>query len=261
MPTAAAPNLGIVGAGRLARFLVRGLRHAGDDRPVLLSPRGAATAAELAAECGCTIAADNQAVVDGSEVTIIAVPPPQALATIAALRWPAGRLLVCVALDVDLPALTAAAPGARIVRAMPTAASEVGLGSTPILPPDAEAEALFGRVGDVHPCRDAAGFAVATALTVHHLWLFGLMEALAETAVAAGLERREAVRLVAGLTRSAGAFALAADPAATMRAPLDTQGVAGTMTAAGFAEIERRGGLAAWTAGLETAIRRARHGA
>lgn len=257
MAVGSAGALGIIGVGRLASFLVAGLRHAADERRILLSPRGAKTAAELSRRHGCEIAADNQAVVDGAATTVVAVPPTEALATIAALSWPAGHLVICTAIDVDLAGLRAVAGAATVVRAMPTAASEVGLGSTPIVPPNAAAEAMFAIVGDVHPCPDETAFAVASALSVHHLWLFGLMEELAAAATAAGLPRREAVRLVAGLTRSAGALALDADPAASMRVPLDVNGTPGTMTAGGLAVLDAHGVFAAWRAALGSAVTRA----
>jgi pyrroline-5-carboxylate reductase len=78
-------TLGIIGTGRLASFLVGGLRHAGDRRRIVLSPRGAETAAHLAAHYGCEVAATNQDVVDAGGATIVAVPPQVTLATIAAL--------------------------------------------------------------------------------------------------------------------------------------------------------------------------------
>jgi pyrroline-5-carboxylate reductase len=249
-------TLGIIGAGRLASFLVAGLRHAGDGRRIVLSPRSAATAAHLAARYGCDVADGNQAVVDAGGATVIAVPPQHAVATIAALAWPAGHLVVCTAIGVDLATLRAAAPDTAVVRAMPTAASAVGLGSTPIVPDDARAAALFATVGDVHSCPDETAFAVASALSVYHLWLFGLMDEMAAAAADAGLPHGEAVRLVAGLTRSAGALALDQDPALPMRAPLDLNGTPGTMTAQGLAVLEARGAFAAFTAALASAMGR-----
>ncbi len=250
-------RLGIVGTGKLAAFLVEGLRHGGDDRDIVLSPRNADRARALADRFGCRIAADNQGVVDAADAVIIATPPPQALATIRDLRFPAGMLVVCCAIDVTLDDLRAAAPGVRMVRAMPTASSAVGLGSTPICPPDDAAHALFARVGDVHPCATEAVFRAATALTVYHLWAFALMEQVARAGQAAGLPRDLAVRMVAGLTRTAGAYAAAADPALTMRVPLDENGTAGTMTAQGMAVLDASDAFAPWAQAVAAAIRRA----
>ena len=177
---------------------------------------------------------------------IVAVPPKGALATVAELEWQRGQLLVCVAIDVEHAQLEAAAPGAVVVRAMPTAASAIGLGSTPVFPGNDEALSLFRLVGDVFACDDEDRFKVATALSTYHLWLFALMEKMADAAQRAGLPCDTAVGMVAGLTRSAGAFASTANLASSMRRPLDENGTVGTMTAQGFAVIEAADALAPW---------------
>src|SRR5262249_29988829 len=91
--------LGIIGAGRLAGFVAARLRRAGDDRPILLSPRGAVTAASLAARFGCRVMAENQAVVDGAQLVILATPPAEVLPCLSALRWRSGQALISVAID------------------------------------------------------------------------------------------------------------------------------------------------------------------
>lgn len=250
-------SLGIIGVGNLAQFVVQGLRHAGDGRDIVLSPRGAAMARQLADAHGCRIAADNQAVVDAGPLVLVATPPKDALATIAALRWRAGQVLVCCAIDVDLPTLREAAPAATVVRAMPTAASAVAAGTTPITPPEPRAVALFETVGDVFPCADERAFATATALSVYHLWLFGLMETMAAGAVEAGLPRAEATGLVASLTRAAGTLAALADPADSLRLPLDRNGVAGSMTRQGLDALDAAGTFGIWGQALRIALTRA----
>jgi pyrroline-5-carboxylate reductase len=250
-------SLGIIGTGKLAAFMVQGLRHHGETGAIVLSPRNADRARLLAERFACAIAADNQAVVDAADAVLIATPPPQALATMRALHFRPGMLVVCCAIDVTLAELRAAAPEARVVRAMPTAASAFGLGSTPICPPDTEARLLFAKVGDVHACADEAIFRAATALTVYHLWAFALMEEVAQAGEAAGLPRDLAVNMVAGLTRTAGAYAAAADPAQTMRQPLDENGTEGTMTAQGLAVLDARDAFTPWREAVAAAIRRA----
>ncbi|GAA3161235.1 NAD(P)-binding domain-containing protein [Nonomuraea salmonea] len=72
-------RIGIIGVGEIARAIVTGLLE-GDGPPpeVLLSPRGAATAAELAARHGTVrVCGGNQEVADGCDVLIVAVRPPR----------------------------------------------------------------------------------------------------------------------------------------------------------------------------------------
>jgi pyrroline-5-carboxylate reductase len=253
-------TLGIIGVGGLAAFLVEGLRHGGDGRPILLSPRNAKQAAILAAHYAATVAADNQAVVDGAGIVVVATPPTVTLDTIRALTFRPGQLLICVAIDIDLASLREAAPGAVAVRAMPSAAAAMGLDATPICPTEPRALAFFAVTGTAHGFDDEAAFAAATALTVFHLWSYALMDTMVGEAEAAGIPRAEAVRLVGALTRSAGAIALAADPTQPVRAPLDLHGKPGSMTAGGMAVLDAAAAFAPWRAAFRHALARARRG-
>ena len=250
--------LGIIGVGGLAGFVVEGLRRAGDEREVLLSPRGAAHAAQLAKRFGCRVAADNQAVLDGAGLVIIATPPAKVLSCVGALVWREGQAMICVAIDVTRATLAKAAPGALVLRAMPSNAAALGICPTPLFPPHAEAKALLSRLGPVFDLEDERAFDAATALAGYHLWCYGLMEAVAQAAVAQGLPRAASAGMVAGLTRAAGAFALRMPPDEPLREPLDRHGMPGTMTAQGLAVLERLQAFEAWQQAYGRAIARLR---
>jgi pyrroline-5-carboxylate reductase len=142
---------------------------------------------------------------------------------------------------------------------MPSAAAAIGLGAVPICPPDEAVEKLFAQVGLVFPVREEAAFNAATALAGYHLWLFALMGEIAAEAKAEGLPRADAVRMVAELTRSAGALALAADPEQPMRAPLDLHGSSpDTMTAQGMAVLEAAQAFRPWRDAIDRSVRRLR---
>jgi pyrroline-5-carboxylate reductase len=249
-------TLGIVGVGRLATFMIEGLRRAGDRRDILLSPRNAVTAAELARAHGCTLMPDNQAVLDRASLVVVATPPAQTLTALGALRWRADHVLISVVAGVGVPALRAQAGAATVVRAMPSAASAIGFGVTPLHPPHPEAEALFGRVGAVHSLPDEAMFGAATALACYHLWLHALMQRVAAAAEAGGLAAPVAASMVAGLMQAAGAMALA-EPTRPLRAPLDENGVPGTLTDAGLTVLEAAGGLDGWARAVAAILPRA----
>ena len=72
-------KLGFIGAGHLASYTIAGLRRAGDQRDIILSPRNAEKAQQLSSQYDCRVAASNQAVVDAADIVILAVRPPQAL--------------------------------------------------------------------------------------------------------------------------------------------------------------------------------------
>ena len=242
--------LGIIGVGGLAGFVVEGLRRAGDEREILLSPRGAAQAAHLAKRFGCRVAADNQAVVDGAALVIIATPPAAVLSCLSALSWRAGQAMICVAIDVTRATLAKAAPGALVLRAMPSNAAALGICPTPLFPAHPEAKALLSRLGPVFELEDERAFDAATALAGYHLWCYGLMEAVAQAAVAEGLPRAASAGMVAGLTRAAGEFALRMPPEQALREPLDRHGMPGTMTAQGLGRARPAEGLRGLAAGL-----------
>jgi pyrroline-5-carboxylate reductase len=82
-------------------------------------------------------------------------------------------------------------------------------------------------------------------LACYHLWLHALMQRVIEATATGGLPAPVATAIVAGLTEAAGAMVLA-DPARPVRAPLDENGVPGTLTDAGLRVLERAGGLEGW---------------
>lgn len=250
--------LGIVGVGGLAEFVVEGYRHAGDSREILLSPRGAVRAADLARRFGCRVMASNQAVLDAADAVIVATPPKAVIDCVAALRWRPGQLLVCVAIDVTRDALKTAAPQAEIVRAMPSSAASFGASAMPIYPDHAATRALLSPLGAVQAVPDERAFDAGAAFAGYYLWVYGLLDAMVEAGETAGLPRRAAIGLVAGLTDAACRHALRADPSLSVREPLDRHGTPGTMTAGGYAILEAADALTPWRRAYEGAVERLR---
>ncbi|MGE0213141.1 MAG: NAD(P)-binding domain-containing protein [Parvibaculaceae bacterium] len=253
-------TFGIIGVGGLAEFVVEGLRHAGGDLPILLSPRGAKRAADLSKRFDCRIAPDNQAVVDQSDLVMVATAPPDVIGCVSALKWRAGQPLLCVAINVPLASLSHAAPAARVLRAMPSASAAIGLCPTPLYPPNAEAKGLLERLGPVFEVEDEAGFDAATALAGYHLWVFGLIDVVAKATASGGLSEGMAADMVAAHTRAAAEFVLRRSAGAPVRGPLDEHGVPGTMTAQGMGVLEEAGGLEGWRQGYERALARLKTG-
>jgi pyrroline-5-carboxylate reductase len=89
-------TVGFVGTGAIAEAICTGL-CTGPAAPssVVLSPRSAARSARLAAahDC-CTVAADNQAVVDGAEIIFVCVLPAQLDDALSALAFRPEQTLV-----------------------------------------------------------------------------------------------------------------------------------------------------------------------
>src|SRR6185437_1909461 len=83
------PRLGFVGVGTIAEALITGMCAGGEQRATfLLSPRNTAIANRLAGRYPFVkVAADNQAVVDGSDSVFLAVRPQVAADVLGILKF------------------------------------------------------------------------------------------------------------------------------------------------------------------------------
>lgn len=189
---------GVIGVGSIAAAIVTGL-CADDPPPVLLSPRNAETAAGLAARFGTvTIAADNQAVVDGSDVVLVAVLPGQVEAVLADLAFEERHVVISVVAGVDLDDLRSwVAPAARVARSVPLPAVAGRDGRTPVYPPLPEAIALFDVLGGAIGVDDAATYEALTASSATVAAHFQFLGAIADWLVSKGLSEADARSYVA----------------------------------------------------------------
>src|SRR3546814_4767767 len=81
------PRLGLIGTGTIAAAIVEGLALSGNE-PILLSPRNADISAALARRISHVgVASVNQAVIDASDLVILAVRPQNADAGLGPLRF------------------------------------------------------------------------------------------------------------------------------------------------------------------------------
>lgn len=247
-------TLGFIGTGAMAAAMVEGLGGEG----ILLSPRGAEVAAGLARRFpGVRIAADNQAVVDGSDMVVLAVRPQVAEAVIRPLRFRAGQKVVSLIAATQIDALRDwIGLDLPIIRAIPLPFAADRASVTPIFPPDAETAALFDRLGTALACRDIAEFdlfAVGSALMGSY---FGLLETAQGWLAAEGLEDSAARTYLAGLFANLGKVA-SESPAdfATLRAEHSTPGGLNEQI---FRDFAAGGGTAALTGALDRVLARVR---
>jgi pyrroline-5-carboxylate reductase len=160
-------GLGFVGTGTIAAAIVEGLRAAGMDTPILLSPRNAEAAARLAARhAHVRVAETNQAVLDGSAMVVLAVRPQIADAVLPALRFRPDHHVLSVIATMSLDSLrTMTAPAGRVTRAVPLPAVAMRRGPTAIFPDDAPVRALFDRLGSAIVLEKEAEFDLFSAAT------------------------------------------------------------------------------------------------
>ncbi|MFF0739500.1 NAD(P)-binding domain-containing protein [Streptomyces sp. NPDC004111] len=206
-------RIGIIGVGEIGRALVTGL-YAADDGggerdgspEVFLSPRGARTSAELAARHpGVRVCADNQEVVDRSEVVVVAVRGQDRHEALAGLQVGAGRIVVNVMSGVANDDLRRTlATDAVLVRAVPLPSVRERRSVTVTYPSHPVTDALFERLGGAQPVADEAAFDVFSALTGTLTTHYAYLAELTSWAVGQGVAPAVADRYVRGLFQGVG---------------------------------------------------------
>ncbi|MEV1245631.1 NAD(P)-binding domain-containing protein [Nonomuraea sp. NPDC050022] len=200
-------RIGIIGVGEIGRAIVMGLCDGGGESPeVFLSPRGARTAAELAERYeGVRVCADNQEVVDRSEVVIIAVRRPDRHEALAGLRVDAGTVVVNLMAGVGNDELRRTlATDAPLVRAIPLPTVRERRCVTVTYPSHPVVDALFEHLGGAQPAADEAAFNIFSALTGTLTTHYSFLATLASWAVEHGIAADDADRYVRGLFQGVG---------------------------------------------------------
>lgn len=245
-------TLGFIGVGVIAAAMVEGL--GGGD--IVLSPRGAVLAADLARRFARVRVADsNQAVVDAASTVVLAIRPQIAEEVVRSLRFrPDQRVISLVAatpidklrdwMGHDLP----------ISRAVPLPFVADRACVTPVFPPDPETEALFNRLGTAIACETLHEFDLLAVGSTMMGSYFGILDTVQGWLVAQGLPAPAARAYMAGLFANLGQVA-ARSPAdfATLRAEHSTKGGLNEQV---FQTFVAQGGPAALTAALDGVLTR-----
>lgn len=204
-------RLGVVGVGTIASALIRAVvTSAGGDRlSVVLSPRSASRSAALAAEFSSVrVLADNQAVIDSSEMVILSVLPGELRETCAGLRFRSDQIIIGVAAGWPPSALRGlVAPATRICQLIPLPMVALHQGPVVAFPCPNEVRELLigcGSLIEVEREEDLIAFSCASALMST---FFQLQEEAAawlhEVGVGAPASREYMTSLFAGLALEA----------------------------------------------------------
>jgi pyrroline-5-carboxylate reductase len=206
-------NLGFVGTGTISAAIVRGLRaDFGAENSVIVSPRSADIAAELARDFPhVRVAAANQAVLDASDVVILAVRPQIAKQVLGELHFRADHHVISLIATASLETLTElVAPARTIVKAVPLPAVALGRGPTAVFPPDAIAAALFNRIGTAIEVDRPEIFDALTAATATMASYFGFAGAITAWLTDKGVPAAKARDYVATIFDGLAATAIGA---------------------------------------------------
>lgn len=213
--------LAFIGCGDLAEAVVRGALAQGTLTlgGFLVTARRPERAARLAAHGWLVV--DNLAAASAADMIVLGVRHPDLLPLLAEIRSCLdGRLVVSLAVGIPSTSIEAAAPGARVVRAIPNTPMAVGKGVTILAPGRSAApgdlarvEGLFSGVGRIVHSPESALNAWNALSGVGPAYYFELARSLEQAAIREGLPAAE----VRATTRATllGAAALLDATAAT----------------------------------------------
>jgi pyrroline-5-carboxylate reductase len=203
-------KLGFLGTGAITSAMVTGLNSpGGGEHSILLSPRNAAVAADLAARFPqVSVASSNQEVVDECGAVVIAVRPQIAESVLAELRFPPDREVISLVSGFSVGRLRGLiAPATGVTRAVPLPSAARRRSPTAIYPRDGYTIELFALVGaafavDTEREFDALCTATATMAT-YFAFADGAASWLARNGIPPEQARDYIARIYAGLSDTA----------------------------------------------------------
>jgi pyrroline-5-carboxylate reductase len=246
---------GIIGTGRLAGYLVEGMRRVRPDLQIILSPRNAVRAAELASRFGAAVARSNQEVADAADSILLTTRPADAAAALGEMALRPDQLVISAVAGVELQALALAATPARVVRAMPLSCAAINASPSLLYPDNERARTLLELVGHVHVLEAEEAFVRASAISAFYGWLFALLDKTAGWVGAGGIPSEVGRSLVLETARGAASLGLAR-PQEELADLLDGLATPGGITRQGLEILHSQGGLDSWIAALEAVYER-----
>ncbi len=261
-------SIGLIGSGNIGAAFVKGWIRSDPAMAgrITVTDARPAAAEKLAAETGASVAGSNQELAERSDLVLLAVKPGDVEAALkdAVPLFGRGKVLVSVAAGRTIAFLEALFPfDVPVFRLMPNMAVEVGAGTIAFAAGHSADPALSERVlGLLAPLGQVIHlperfFAAATAISGSGPGFLALiMESFVDAGVLAGLPAAAARELSGSML--AGTAKLIAEaglgPAQLRRRVTSPAGT----TAAGLAQLERKGVRAAIIDAVQAAAGRAR---
>jgi pyrroline-5-carboxylate reductase len=196
-------QIGIIGSGHLAGFLVEGLRKAAPDLRLLLADPDPERAEGSGSQWGAHALPGCQALADASDLVILALLPEAVVPACEAVVFRPEQVVASAAANVPLARIAAAVAPASAVRVMPISSAALIATPTLVYPFHPGVCALFSRLGQVHAMPDEASFVSASVVTAFHGWIATLVADTVAWATRAGIPGATARNLVLETVRSA----------------------------------------------------------
>ncbi|QWF24481.1 NAD(P)-binding domain-containing protein [Nocardioides sp. LMS-CY] len=191
---------GVLGVGSIATAIVTGLCDGVPEPPVVvLSPRNAARAADLAARFpSVRVAADNQAVVDAGDVVLVCLRPADAAGVLDGLRFRTRHAVVSAVAGLSVGRLAElVAPATDIARSIPLPAVATRDSVTPVQPATPAVTEIFDRLGGSLEVRDETAYEAVGAASATVAAYFRYLGTISGWMTERGVPGAEARRYVA----------------------------------------------------------------
>ncbi|MGZ9706518.1 pyrroline-5-carboxylate reductase family protein [Pseudomonas sp. GNP013] len=248
-------NIGILGVGELTEKVVIGLRRSGFTGQILLSARNHERAQALANRCACEVMADNQAVVDGSDLLFLGVRPDAVAQLAAQVQLKPRQTLVSLVAGLTLGDLAGHFPSALPVRAMLSYAAQINQSTVVISPGGEPHQSVLGALGQLVVLDDEPEFELATVAACMNGWFYFLVHDLQQWFTARGLSEEQARQLVMGNLQDCLASARH-QPDTSVKALGEAIATPGTFTRAGLEVLREQGATQAWAQACDEVLAR-----
>ncbi|MGV2497440.1 pyrroline-5-carboxylate reductase [Pelagerythrobacter aerophilus] len=258
MTNAAKARLGFIGTGTITAAIIEGLSASGEEA-IVVSPRNADIAADLSFRfANVERAENNQAVLDRSEVVVLAVRPQVAQTVLGPLRFQADHRVISLIATVSLDQLRHwAAPASQIVRAVPLPSVASGDGPTAIFPPDAEVRALFNRLGSAMELSQESEFDIFAAATATMASYFAFAHSITDWMEREGIEASQARSFITQMLKGLTKTAIAA-PSSSFASLAEEHQTRGGINEQLFRNLTRSGTVPGIAPGLDQVLARLR---
>lgn len=251
-------SIGFVGTGAITEAMVRGLlTEPAYVNEIHVSPRSADVAARLAAEFAAVrVAADNQEVVERSDIVCLAIRPQIAKEVAGELTFKDGQSIISViAATKREDLLDWIAADVHLVQAIPLPFVADRQGVTALYPPDTEIAALFDTLGTAVQCDSRREYDLLGAASAMMSTYFGIMEFTTDWLTKNGLDKAKSQAYVAPLFKSLAQWANRPD--VTSFGALSREfATRGGLNEQVLLDFETKGGRAALASALDQVLAR-----
>jgi len=255
------PTIGFIGTGAITDAMVRGLlAEPAAVAEIMVSARNAETSARLAADFPAVrVCDDNQAIVDGCGMVVLAIRPQVAEAVVRPLRFRPGQKVVSVIAATGRPALLDWI-GAEVglAQAIPLPFVTRRKGVTAVFPPDAETAALFDTLGSAVECESVEEYDLLAAGSALMATYFGIMQRATDWLAEKGLPEEKGRAYLAPLFAGLSETAVAASRDTAFGALSREFATKGGLNEQVFRDFEENGGSRSIAVALDRVLARIR---